>query len=336
MIGIPFEGGSDNVVAYNFFTNMVYNDPTIRRQGVGFHASYPQMNLFEGNYGLCFFGDTYFGNNGVQTFLRNRVFLNRNWTVSPFNFDFVGQVWYLSFIGNIIGQTGWETAYQMNTNNSYGYGSSPKTIWRAGYNDIWQSSPSTFAYPEVLTKMIRHGNWDSVTTTNNGIVWSTNTDHNIPASYYLSGRPGYWGANQPWPPFDPASPAAATATNIPAGYRYTFGVDPPGGAVTNAPTISNISVGPFATNSASVTWNTDVPATSIVDYGSTVAYGTSVTNISLVLSHSMTIAGLSPGSTNHFRVRSANASGALAASSDGTIAVPAPPAPPTGLRVILP
>ena len=245
MIGIPFEGGSGNVVAYNFFTNMIaYSDPTVRRQGVGFHASYPEMNLFEGNFGLCFMGDNYFGDSGVQTFLRNRVFLNHNWTVAPNNFDFTGPIWYMNYIGNIIGEVGRETCYaiQDGTVNINAFSSPPNTIYRMGYNDIWQSSASTFTYPQVVTNSIRHGNWDSVTKTNNGIVWSINTDHNIPASYYLAGRPSYWGANQPWPPFDPTSPATASVTNIPAGYRYIFGVDPSVGSIISLPPPSPLFV----------------------------------------------------------------------------------------------
>ena len=39
----------------------------------------------------------------------------------------------------------------------------------------------------------------------------------------------------PWPPFDPANPSAASLTNIPAGYRFVYGVDPPSGPVNQPP-----------------------------------------------------------------------------------------------------
>jgi hypothetical protein len=125
-------------------------------------------------------------------------------------------------------------------------------------------------------------------------------------------------------------------TNIPAGYRFVFGIDPPsGGPDTNAPVISLVSVSLLTNTSATITWTTSEPATSIVKDGATIAYGTSATNSSLVLLHSLTITGLSPGSTNHFQVLSADGSGNLATGLDGTFTMPPPP-PPTGLRVISP
>jgi hypothetical protein len=103
-------------------------------------------------------------------------------------------------------------------------------------------------------------------------------------------------------------------------------------AQVNAPILSNISVGSLTTDSATITWTTDKPATSIVDYGATAAYGFSVTNSSLAVSHSLTVAGLSPSSDNHFRVRSADGLGNIATSSDGTFRTLIHA--PTGLRVI--
>lgn len=67
--------------------------------------------------------------------------------------------------------------------------------------------------------------------------------------------------------------------------------------------ISNISA--QATNvSTTITWDSNTPATSQVDYGTTSAYGSTSSNPSLTTNHSVTITGLSPGTTYHYRVTS--------------------------------
>lgn len=67
--------------------------------------------------------------------------------------------------------------------------------------------------------------------------------------------------------------------------------------------VSGINANPD-TGSAIVTWNTDVPATSQVEYGLTSAYGKSVSSPALVTSHSVTIPGLRGDTQYHFRITS--------------------------------
>ena len=104
-----------------------------------------------------------------------------------------------------------------------------------------------------------------------------------------------------------------------------------GSTGTNGPVISNEEVFLISTNAAMITWTTDQPATSIVDYGTNSSYGTSVTNTSLVVSHTNVISGLNNISGFHYRVRSSNASGTFGAPSpDYTFPIP----PPLNLRAI--
>ena len=58
-------------------------------------------------------------------------------------------------------------------------------------------------------------------------------------------------------------------------------------------------------NTANITWRTSVPADSQVEYGPSTSYG-SRTSVSpaMVTNHSVAVAGLSPGTTYHFRVLS--------------------------------
>lgn len=94
---------------------------------------------------------------------------------------------------------------------------------------------------------------------------------------------------------------------------------PAGQADTTPPVISAISSGTPATASATVTWATDEPSTSQVEYGTTVAYGSSTSlNTTLTSSHSQPIAGLGSNTTYHYRVKSVDASHNLATSTDAT------------------
>lgn len=93
-----------------------------------------------------------------------------------------------------------------------------------------------------------------------------------------------------------------------------------------APTISQIKAAATQT-SLTITWNTNEEATTQVEYGATTNYGTLTTlNAALDLSHSVTIAGLTAGTTYHFRARSKDAAGTEALSSDNQKATTSPTA----------
>jgi len=81
-------------------------------------------------------------------------------------------------------------------------------------------------------------------------------------------------------------------------------------AVSGGPVISGVSVGGITTSSATVTWTTDVAATSQVEYGTTTAYGNLTTlNSSLVTSHTTLLVSLATNTLFHYRVHSKNSSG---------------------------
>jgi chitodextrinase len=100
---------------------------------------------------------------------------------------------------------------------------------------------------------------------------------------------------------------------------------------TTPPTLSGITAGSVTTSGATVSWTTNEPSDTQVDYGTTLSYGNSTTlNSSLVTSHSQTLSSLSPDTLYHYRVRSRDAAGNLAVSSDytfTTLALPDTTAP---------
>jgi hypothetical protein len=100
-----------------------------------------------------------------------------------------------------------------------------------------------------------------------------------------------------------------------------------GGGDSPAPVISAVAATATAAGVATVTWSTNEPSTSRVDYGTTAAsLSQNVSDATRVSAHSMQISGLTPGATYYFRVSSADAAGNSATS-------PASPAAPASFNV---
>lgn len=117
---------------------------------------------------------------------------------------------------------------------------------------------------------------------------------------------------------DPAGngpPGQTNATNPAADRHFTTA-----GWVSTAPLI--IVAGPdvlqasITHQSAVIQWRTNRPATSRVDYGTTSSYGMAAVHSELRPHHSMTITGLLPATTYHFRVQSVDGFSNLATSTD--------------------
>jgi hypothetical protein len=87
-----------------------------------------------------------------------------------------------------------------------------------------------------------------------------------------------------------------------------------------APTISDVAAGSITSSGATITWNTDQPSTSQVEYGTTTAYGniTSV-NPTDVTAHSQDLTQLLASTLYHYRVHSTNATGSESISADLTM-----------------
>ncbi|HZV34029.1 MAG TPA: CARDB domain-containing protein, partial [Verrucomicrobiae bacterium] len=94
------------------------------------------------------------------------------------------------------------------------------------------------------------------------------------------------------------------------------------------PNISNLTNTPSITT-ANITWNTDEPATSQVEYGLDTSYGQQTAfSPSLVNNHLQQIQGLNPSTLYHYRVHSKDAVGNEAISADATLTTLADTVPP--------
>jgi hypothetical protein len=108
------------------------------------------------------------------------------------------------------------------------------------------------------------------------------------------------------------------ADNEAASEQETFTTSAP--ADTDAPVISEIAVSEITGSGATISWVTNEPATSNLEYGPDTDYGDSFPSTPDTTadktSHSLTLSGLSPEEEYHFMVKSADDAGNEAVSED--------------------
>ncbi len=108
--------------------------------------------------------------------------------------------------------------------------------------------------------------------------------------------------------------STTTGGNIGGSAIYSFTTT--GSPASPAPVISSVLVSAITTTSATITWKTDQPSSSLVNYGTTTSYGSSSPlDSSLVTSHTVSLSGLTPGTTYNFNVISTNSTGTSAGMS---------------------
>jgi len=78
----------------------------------------------------------------------------------------------------------------------------------------------------------------------------------------------------------------------------------------SVPIIGAVSTSGITTTSATITWTTDQPSSSQVEFGTTTGYGTlSIASSALVTAHSVTLTGLTPGTTYNYAAMSGDSAG---------------------------
>src|SRR5688572_16685605 len=93
----------------------------------------------------------------------------------------------------------------------------------------------------------------------------------------------------------------------------------PSAVDSTPPVISAVTSASITTSGATITWTTDEPADTQVEFGTTTSYGQSTTlDTTLGTSHSAVLTGLASNTTYHYRVKSSDAALNLATSADNT------------------
>lgn len=153
-------------------------------------------------------------------------------------------------------------------------------------------------------------------------------DHDIRGSNSFSEDPIFTDSGSLDFTLQSNSPAIDTGTDVSLttdilGTSVPQGDNPDIGAYEyddTLPTISNTTIS-VSSSEATITWTTSEAASSIIDYGLTSSYGTTTTETDTsprVTSHSVTLSSLSTCTTYHYRIRSNDAAGNEASSSDKT------------------
>lgn len=181
------------------------------------------------------------------------------------------------------------------------------------YNNLWINCSSSF------------WNGSGATYTNNAYSWSRSepgAQINLPTSVFVN----YTGKD-----FRLASPTAVGSPLVSpynkdllgntrgadgvwdrGAYEYT------GIADSTPPVISNPGSSSVASTSALIAWSTDEASSTIVEFGTTLAYGISASNTAPVQSHSITLVNLTPSTLYNYRVSSSDLSGNLSTSGNLT------------------
>jgi hypothetical protein len=218
-----------SVIGYNFATNMYYSQANNWLMAVFQpHNAHNYMWLTESNYiGSKVNGDFVHGSSSHNVLFRNRItgYEAETYPGGPSKnnlqciaLDLKQRAW--SSIGNVVGTTG---IYTSNYQSIPGARTSEPVIYAIGlenrnYGKNWGDDPDTYS------TFYRHMDYDTVT---NGVRNNPNNpDTNLPGSLYYSSKQAFF-RSLAWPPYNPANPSAASIDDIPAGYRYVHGTDPP-------------------------------------------------------------------------------------------------------------
>ncbi len=279
-------GAAGNVIAYNydrenFDAATAAGNRWLPVSMNSNHGAHPQFNLFEGNVSQKFQADAYWGSSSHCTVFRNwfsgtgttnppytgRGPVDTGTTATLIQANRAIDVWELqsmhSLLGNIVGSAPLVTrglVRRVTEPASRGY-DNPPVCFSYGYTSE-SDSGGTSAKTSPTTTLIEHGNFDFAT---NAVVWdSTNADHALPDSLFLSAKPAWFGSLK-WPPVDPIT-GAVSETMIPAGYRFVNGIDPPGGG-SDFDAGSSVDAGSFVDAGSSVDAGTRSDAGQAPDAG---------------------------------------------------------------------
>ncbi|MGD0798680.1 MAG: fibronectin type III domain-containing protein [Acidobacteriaceae bacterium] len=159
------------------------------------------------------------------------------------------------------------------------------------------------------------------TNTSAVITWSTDSPGNTVLAYGTSTALGQFAPVQA----TLSASHGVTLTGLYPGTTYYFVCESTGaggatgysatysfattGTPTLVPILSNVTSSNLTPSSATITWTTNVPSNSLVNYGTTTSYGFSVLESTLSTNHSVTLTGLAPGTNYVFEAVSASPAG---------------------------
>jgi Pectate lyase superfamily protein len=219
--------GGGNVIAYNYVDD-AWTDvmPSLQETTIdGGHASFPHMELFEGNWAAHLGTDAVWGNAGWLTFFRNYASAQQRRTpLVPETYDVAAIALeangrFMNVIGNVLGVSGKGLIYEV---HSRAPGTGQPAVYRIGHRSNGGNGggeSNRYEDPRkpgsTASTLLRHGNFDYVT---HRTIWSPEVAARmLPPSLYLTERPAFFGDRR-WPWVDPAGETRVHA--LPAKERF--------------------------------------------------------------------------------------------------------------------
>jgi len=242
---------SGSVFAYNFDIDNYFSLNTAWQTlgPVWSHGAGTSMNLTEGNDGIGFIEDVFHGTHNFATVFRNRFTgLDLGRTLQTIPMILQSYARYNNFIGNVLGTPGYHINYQNNAPS--GAGLCDRSIYTLGWAfSNCTSDPVVLNDPLTISTLMRWGNYDTVTgaaqwnpsEVPSGLSQFANpvpATQDLPASFYLSAKPSWWGTpwrNPPWPAIGPdvtgGQDLTGHAHKIPARLCYENSAKNPDGTL---------------------------------------------------------------------------------------------------------
>lgn len=233
----PLLSTSRTAFVYNYCHDMNYGSTL--SQWVFHHGSHNHYNLFEGNYiqGQHYNDES---NAGNFTHSRNTLYFRER----IFSYDNSGNSsgFPLNNVNAIVCQDHHDNV----TVAGCVMGTDGKGDGVTGGNGTGQGENQGYIYnfdatsTSTLQKFANHNRFDDAIPAGEALSGGDA----LVMSYVYSSKPSWFG-DRPWPWVDPVtnstSLATTTFTNLPSGYRFAFGEDPPSGLVV----VSNAIITPI-------------------------------------------------------------------------------------------
>ncbi len=233
IVSPTLQSGSDsgNVIAYNYSVDDYYPTSAAWMMNSQWdHGAGIDNTLYEGNIGDGLTTDAIHGTHNFDTAFRNYWIGwesgKTNQTVPILLYAYSR---YFNIVGNVLGKAGYHTNYEDVAPNGSNYNTS---IYGLGWSGNGSTSSSVPDDPNVVNTLMRWGNYDVAT---GSVRWNTSevpssiaqysnpvpSGQSLPASFFLSAKPGWWTTpwgSPPWPAIGPD----VTGGPGPGGHAYAI------------------------------------------------------------------------------------------------------------------
>ncbi len=243
-------GAAGNVISYNYTEGEFDSGATnLDIGGIDFHGAHPQFNLIEGNVLTEIDEDSVWGTSSQTTAFRNWV-VGTNRICSPLSgrggvncsganghYGFQAaraiEASYMgtkgNFVGNVLGSAqmqslkGYNYPLAQRASIEYPHVETTTRLRTDGHLDlavrattepeqvVGEDFPRAIVPGNSLSDFF-HGNFNNI---GGSIAWAPGVTHQFPASFYLAGKPAWWGSM----PF-PATGPDVSGGSGPGGHSY--------------------------------------------------------------------------------------------------------------------